>query len=108
MRSILVLISCIALAGVVQAEPQDNNQHKKKNAAQQQQTQAPQQHPGKGKHGLNAAGQLNPNAHTLRSQRHLEKLDNRNDLAAIKSNAKLERRARHFQLAKTPNLKVES
>src|SRR5207248_9013076 len=91
--------------------PQDNNQHKKKNAAhpqQQQQTQAPQQHLGKGKRGLNTAGQLNPNAHTLRSQRHLQKLENRNDLAAIKSNAKLERRARHFELAKTPNPKIES
>ena len=132
MRSILVLTCCLALAGVMRADPQDDNQHKKKNAGQaqqQQQQQQPQQQVtkgGKGKHGLNAAqgNAAQGNASQTKAQRHLLKDKDRN-LPAVQSDAgKIKARqdhnrsavqsnagkikARHFELKNSPNPTIVS
>src|SRR5437660_1398612 len=126
MRSILILTCCLALASVMRADPQDENQHKKKNEKNAGQTQPPppQQQVtrgGKGRHGVNAA---EGNASQTRAQRRLLKDKDRN-LPAVQSNAgrikaKQERnlsavqsnagkiKARHFELKNSPNPTIVS
>jgi Putative peptidoglycan binding domain len=130
MRSILILTCCLALAGVMRAEPQDDKQNKKKNAEKTQQ-QPPQQAQqpgtkgGKGKqHGVYNPNAAPGNAAQTKAQRHALKNQDHNlpavqsnvgkvkakqghNLSAVQSNA-VKIKAKHFELKNSPNPAIAS
>jgi hypothetical protein len=112
MRSILILTCCLALAGVMRAEPQDDNQHKKKNAEKTQQ-EPPQQAQQQGTRGGKAKqhGVFNPNASPgnaaqTKAQRHALKNQD-HTLRAVQSNVR-NVKAKHFELKNSPNPAIAS
>jgi hypothetical protein len=114
MRLFFVLVCCLAIPLVARAADQDNNQASKKKEKQTTQGRQPQQQTGKQgaaggtHHGANTASQLNNPSH-LKGQGQPHGLNaQNNNVPAIHSNTRGKLEARHFNLANTPNPRIQS